>query len=291
MNQSTLNERDIQRTKTLTEILWTDGTTNFNISMSRCLTMSDKAGIYTAKSGNLPNATIQDIVADLQARKGSEAANRAEYASRVEENAQLTIDAANQLLQSGVADYTPTTATTGAMINSNTHDEFRHLLAPLSEAVAIILRASLLAEISVAFFAGLAGRAIRTIPDSAVAVFAITSYALHIAIGIHHFALHRPMNFISATVLNVFLSWVRNAVRVFAGEFLPRGEPGFLPSVWIHEALSAKGNQTRPRRLGEGIVWPLLQEVVRNASEQLGYVEQPQGRFVAASGVEGGGTC
>ena len=50
-HQTPLRSRHLVRTNTLTEAIWTDSQCTYNISMSRCLTMSDIAGIYTLQNG------------------------------------------------------------------------------------------------------------------------------------------------------------------------------------------------------------------------------------------------
>ena len=286
-DQSTLSERTIYRTQAFTEAIWTDGTTNFNISMSRCVTMSDKAGLYTAKTGNLPNATVQDIVDDLQAREGSEAANRVEYSSRVKENAELAINAANDLLGVAIAGYTPIITTD----ESNTHGELRHLLA-LAPMVVLIIRSSLTTEILVAFFAGLLGRVFGESNNAGAAIYAIVVYSLQVVIGILDIVTDRPVNFVSATIYNIFLSWVRDSMRAFAGEFLPTGTPSFLPSVAYDTLVNGKwGNQTVRGSFPDGSTWPLAQDLVEKALGALGYIDQPRGRYKAATGLRPGGTC
>ena len=283
-----IGERGLQRTKTLTEITWTEDSINFNISMSRCLTMSDKAGVYTSKLGIIYNATISDIAEDLQARNGNEAANRVAYASRVNENAQSTIDAANALLKIAVVDYQPITS-----IERNNHDEFRRLLAPLNEIAVIMVRASLLAEISVGFYAGVMGRIIEVVPDESILVFAIVSYGLHVARGIQKLAQRQQgTSFIASTIYNIFLSWFRDALRVFAGEYLPVGEPAFLPSVWSSGIESGSKNMNRTNgTLLNRTTWPISQEKINNASSMLGQIEEPHANFIAATGIRESISC
>lgn len=248
--------------------------------------MSDKAGLYTAKIGNLPNATVQDIVDDLQTREGSDAANRAEYSSRVAENAELAIAAANDLLEYAIVDYTPITTNT-----DNTHSELRHLLA-LAEMVVLIIRSSLITEILVAFFSGVMGIVFGGNDSTGVIIYAITIYSLQVAMGIYNIAQHQRVNFVTATIFNIFLAWVRDSMRVFAGEFLPEGTPVFLPSVAYNTIIHGKGgNQTTIGSFPDGSKWPLAQDLVENALGALGFVDQPRGRFKAATGFRPGGTC
>ena len=242
--------------------------------------MSDKAGIYTSKDGTLYNATIQDIIDDLRIYRGREATKRALYASRVEENAHLTIDAATALLTTAVVDYTPAT-------NSNTHDEFRHLLATAGQYVAAIIRATVIAEITVAFAAGLMGRIAGQVPDSALIAVAIVNYSLHLADGIRQLA-QRPggPDFITATICNAFLAWMREAALVFAGEYLPHAEPALPPNGVL------KGNVNRTEgTLLDVSMWPMSLSVVRKAMESLGEVEAPAARFVSLAAVTGGLAC
>ena len=287
-DQSTLSGRTIYRTQAFTEAIWTDSTINFNISMSRCVTMSDRAGLYTAKIGNLPNATVQDIVDDLQAREGSEAANRVEYSSRVKENADLAIIATNKLLGVAIADYTPITTAD----ESNAHSELRHLLA-LAEMVVLIIRSSLTTEILVAGFAGVLGQVFGEVDQSVGATLcAVHLFSLQMAIGIQKIVQERPVDFVSATVFNVFLAWVRDSVRAFAGGHLPEGTPSFLPSVAYDTLVNGRWrNQTEKGSFQDGSTWPLAQDLVKKALGALGYIDQPRGRFMAATGFRPGNTC
>lgn len=287
-NQTTLSERSIRRTQAFTEAVWIDGTKTFNISMSRCVTMSDKAGLYTSKLGNLPNATIQDIVHDLQSREGSEAANRVEYASRVTENAELAIIEANDLLGVAITDYIPITITTDESI---THGELRHLLQ-MPEMVVLITRSSLNTEILVAFFAGLLGRVLGEAGDDiGPTMAAITLFGVQMAIGIHKIVqgVHQ-VDFVSATVHSIFLAWMRDSMRVFAGEYLREGTPKFLPSVAVSEILKILKEQGGGS-FSDGSTWPTAQDLVQKAMGALGYADQPRGRFRAATGFRPGNTC
>ena len=273
-DQSTLSERSIYRTQTFTEVIWTDGNTIFNISMSRCVNMSDIAGFYTAKIGDLPNATVQDIVDDLQVRGGSEAANRAEYSSRVEENAELTIVAANDLLKLADPYYTPISTTD----QNYAHGELRHLLA-LAEMTVIIVRSSLVTEILVSFFAGIMGRITGGTDYTGVAIYCIIMYSLQVAIGIHNLMEGQRVNFVTATIFNIFLSWVRDSIRELSAEFLPDDEPSYLPSVAYEKLVHGYGNGTVRGHFPDGSRWPLAQDLVKNAMEAMGYLKKPQGRF------------
>ena len=291
-DQSTLSERTIHHTQAFTEAIWTDGTINFNISMSRCVTMSDKAGFYTAKTGNLPNATVQDIVNDLQAREGSEAANRVEYSSRVKENADLAINEANNLLEIAIADYTPITTTD----EIDPHSELRRLLA-LAEMVVLIIRSSLTTEILIAGFAGVMGQVFGESEGDSLAptLSAIPLFGLQMAIGIVDIVQERPVNFVSATIYNIFLAWLRDSVRAFAGEFLPQDTPKFLPTVAYEAIVNGRYgpdyNRTAKGSFRDGSTWPLAQDLVQRALEGLGFIDQPRGRFKAATGFRPGGTC
>ena len=274
-DQSTLGERSVYRTQAFTEIIWADGKTNFNISMSRCVGMSDKAGLYTAKIGNLPNATVQDIVNDLRARQGSDAANRVEYSSRVKENAELAIIAANELLAVADPNFTPISITD----ESYAHGELRHLLA-LAEMTVLIIRSSLTTEILVSFFAGIMGRIHGGTNTFGIALYAITTYSLQIVIGIHNIIEHQHVNFVTATIFTIFLSWVRDSLRVFAGEFLPEGTPNWLPSVVYDKVANGFGNNGTVRgTFPDGSKWPLAQDLMENALEALGYYGKPRSRY------------
>lgn len=232
---STLSERTVHRTQAFTEAIWTVGTTDYNISMSRCVNMSDKAGFYTARIGNLPNATVQDIVNDLQVHAGSEAANRVEYASRVEENVQLAMDETNDLLEFTIANYTPITIT----VDSNTRNELRHLLV-VKELVVMMFRSSLATEIVVAYFATSIGEVFDVeIDASAAALCAYTLYGLQLVIGIRDVInrVHR-VSFLEAVMMNVYAAWVRDSIRELTREFLPYGTPKYLPSVALHRLIA-----------------------------------------------------
>lgn len=286
-DQKKLNERTIHRTQAYTEEVWTDGTTTFNISMSRCVTMSDKAGFYTAKVGNLPNATVQDIVNDLQTREGSEAADRVQYTSRVKENAELAIHEINNFLSAGITGYTPITTVEGI----DAHSELRHLLSVPAMAI-IIIQSSLTTEIIVAFFAGLLGKVFGEGDSLGATLCAIQLFAVQIAVGINHVVQRRPVNFITATIFNVFLAWVRDSARAFAGEFYPEGNLKFLPSVAYEAIINGRAdNQTVKGAWPDGSTWPLAQDLVEKALGTLGFVDQPRGRFLAATGFRPGGIC
>ena len=250
------------------------------------MTMSDKAGLYTAKIGNLPNATVQDIVDDLQARGGSDAANRVEYSSRVAENAELAINEANNLLKVAVANYDPITPT-----EINTHGELRHLLA-LAEMIILIIRSSLTTEIVVALWSGVLGPFYGAAPQTALAICALTTFSIQMSTGILDIVQERPVNFVSATIFNIFLSWVRDSMRVFAGEFLATGTPRFLPSVAYDILVNGEaGNRTAKGSFADGSTWPLAQDLVKGAMGTLGYDDQPRWRFTPAAKVRPENTC
>ena len=285
-DQNTLSGRSIHRTSAFTEVTWTDGTINFNISMSRCIAMSDKAGLYTAKKGNLPNATVQDIMDDLQVREGSEAANRVEYSSRVQENAELAIIAANGLLKAAIVDYTPITTS-----NNIIHTELRHLLTMMEMSV-IIIRASLMTEILVSSFASVMGGVFGEVDTIGATISAIILYSVQLVIGIHNMVVNQYIDYMSAAIFNIFLAWVRDSIRAFSDQFLPAGTPKFLPTVAYDKIMYGKGtNRTATGSFTDGSTWPLAQDIVKMAVGALGNVNQPKGRFKAAADFKPPPTC
>ena len=230
-----LTERKFLRTETLTEAVWTDGQSTYNISMSRCLTMTDVAGTYTSKDGTRINATLQDITNDLQARAGSEQANRIAYASRVQENAQLAVDAANTFLATAVADYTPTSS---ASSSNNNHDELRHLLVvPISQYLCLMARTYMLSQMYVAISqqtakitSWTAGQNLTEVapPKEYLAAVAIVTGGLTFAQGCWDIATtggSEPIEYLTAMILNVFLAWFRKAVDIASQALYPTNAP------------------------------------------------------------------
>ena len=269
LNHSTLEGRHLRRTNRLTEATWSDGKTNFNISMSRCLSLSDMAGIYTSKYGVRYNATIQDIVNDLQVRGGSEAANRIKYASSVLENAQVATNTANAYLTSMKLDYAPTIG--------YPHDELRHLLAPIGQYVALIARTKLIFEISVGFRMHLTGKlATNTTTPEAVAAAIVTSglFFAHECTSLARGG--RGLNFFEATIFNAFLAWLRELVTKFPHDTL------YGPN--------SPGNRTE-ETIQNRVRWPISQTALKNAIKKLQNISEPSLHFASQKELEAGSSC
>ena len=305
LNLTTLNvkPRDLHRTPTHAITTWTSGPTDYNISISRCLHLTDAAGTYTTSSNEtLPNATLADIITDLHNRATTLPEARLAYAARVEHNANLAIDEISALLPSAQDPKDlPTDLDDPSLVTP--HDEFRHLLAPLTAYIAVILRAATIAETSVAFFAGIAGHSTGYVPESGVLSVAITTFGLHVAEGIRQLAMYgdgrhesdnqarRGLAFVTATIANAFLAWLRTLARAFAGEWLR--DAGEVVPLLVGKQGAGDRNLSLGfggGRKGRGGILPIVGEgALRSVMGRLGDIDEPAARLASWGSVVGGG--
>lgn len=250
-------------------MIWSDGETNFNISMSRCVSLSDVVGIYTAKTGVRYNSTIIDIMNDLQVRGGSATAHQIGYASRVHENSQLAISAANAYLKTTALNFKPT--------YHNTHDELRQLLAPLGEYVALIARAKLVYEVMLGFsmtmmrFTGNASMIVH-VTD------AIVISGLFLAQQCESLSRQGPaLTFLQSTILNTFLALLRDIIDK-ARSLDANDHP-------------ARGRNRTEDTLLDLVQWPRSRTALQSAMARLRDTSEHSLRFGSQVELEAGSSC
>ena len=268
-NDTDLSKRQLRRTASLTEVVWSEDEMNFNISMSRCISLSDVAGTYTSKHGVQPSATIHDIIEDLQTRGGSEGANRIAYASRVEENAQQAIEAAKTYLDSVRAGDTSLTP--------DPHNELRHLLGRYAQFVAILARTTIIYEIMIGFSMGMTElNGNLSTPQSVPVALVISGFFFAQQCQV---LAQRPqgVSFITGTVLNTFLAVVRDLVYKVSHEHVYDLGPSTLNRT----------EATMMSRAG----WPISPRIAQNAMERMQDTAMPTLRIGSQEQLATGTIC
>ena len=202
-------------------------------------------------------------------REASETANRIEYASRVRENSQLAINAADMYLRAmGVGD-TPDT--------SLSHNELRHLLAPLGQYVAVIANTINMHEIMVGFVMGMArGDGDNSTDSSATIalVFSGTFFAQQCKILAQR---PRGLNFLSASISSTFLALVRD----------------MIDRVWregVRDFNISKLNRTQDTLMNR-VGWPMSPQMVQNAMGRLQDTSKPSLRVGSQAELETRTSC